>query len=148
MMLFRVTTSKVLNRPFAIHITRDNKKQPYRETHVTADHNPLSSGKYRGLSCHPFHPSISKVLQAPVKLQDLVVDKEKGWLYLKEEKYHELLNQCFGSSGNTYLSLFFFPFFSLLFLYVKLKIDEIFLYRPSHYLRLAIDSNLTNFPNP
>ncbi|KAI8852651.1 mitochondrial genome maintenance MGM101-domain-containing protein [Chytridium lagenaria] len=62
----------------------------------TSDHNKAI---YEGVASGPYPPETIKILTSPVDGKDLEIHEVKGWVYLAESKYIDLLDKAFGRAG-------------------------------------------------
>ncbi|RKO85326.1 mitochondrial genome maintenance MGM101, partial [Blyttiomyces helicus] len=49
------------------------------------------------VGCSPLEPSITSILNQPVKADQLTIHPKFGWLYMREKAYERILNQAFGN---------------------------------------------------
>ncbi|KAJ1564923.1 hypothetical protein HK405_013619 [Cladochytrium tenue] len=71
----------------------------FYSTIPTPPYSPTPSNPYVGVGTRPFPPATAAILREPVQPRDLVIQRDRGWLYLAEERYLDILDRAFGS-GN------------------------------------------------
>ncbi|TPX55320.1 hypothetical protein PhCBS80983_g05412 [Powellomyces hirtus] len=52
-----------------------------------------------GFATKPFSKEVAALLSRPVKPEELEIDKDRGYVYLKEQMYRDMLNEAFGADG-------------------------------------------------
>ncbi|TPX69480.1 hypothetical protein SpCBS45565_g02438 [Spizellomyces sp. 'palustris'] len=54
---------------------------------------------YKNVATQPLSNEIATKLMRPVKVEDLEIDPDRGYVYLKEATYREMLDDAFGQDG-------------------------------------------------